>query len=95
MKLEFELDQMLHLLWSHGDAIPKPVREHIANGLRSKLSKAQLKSECIRWCHKTGNGNFLIREGKEVGGPTWLFEKITEYVTTDTKTSRYVDLARG
>ena len=92
MKVEFEVREMIHLLWSHGDAIPKEPRAHIATVLQQKLSGTQFQMECKIFI-RNYYGNITENDVDNEGGK--LYNKIKGYAPITESMSKYTDLAKG
>lgn len=92
MKIELEVREMIHLLWSHGDAIPKSSSADIAGALWQKLTTDQIKMECKIFL-RNYYGNITENQVDNEGGK--LYNKIKGYTPITESMSKYTDLAKG
>lgn len=96
MEIKVDSKDLIHILWSHGDAIPNEPKTEIATILAKSMSSSQLRMECRQFVYKhynkiiTENNERLDEEAERT------YNKIIGYrKKVDSQMSKYADLAKG
>jgi len=91
MDVMIDSQTLIHLIWSHGDCIPVPVRDEVVRTLLRTFNETQLRLECRKFI---ANRTSICEEKVDTDGD-WTYNKIMKYNPVDPTISKYTQLARG